>query len=85
MPSNDDLKHQNEGEAKGRTSSDASVASVSPDVHMAGAGETSANEASGPLLSSDDGMPQEFTFFQKRNVRIKRLWPHLWLLQAPRR
>jgi len=71
MPSNDDLKHQNEGEAKGRTSGDASVASVLPDVHTAGADETSANEtsadeASAPPLSSDHGMPQEFTFFQKK-------------------
>ena len=61
MPSNDDLKHQNEGEAKGRTSSDSPVASVLPDVHRAGADETSA-----PPLSSDHGMPQEFTFFQKK-------------------
>ena len=76
MPSNDDLKHQNEGEAKGRTSGDASVVSVLPDVHTAGADETSANEASinetsayeasAPPLSSDHGMPQEFTFFQKK-------------------
>ena len=83
MPSNDDLKHQNEGEAKGRTSSDASVASVLPDVHTAGADETSANEASinetsadeASALSSDHGMPQEFTFFQKRNVRIDEFGP----------
>ena len=76
MPSDDDLKHQNEGEAKGRTSGDASVVSVLPDVHTAGADETSANEASinetsayeasAPPLSSDHGMPQEFTFFQKK-------------------
>ena len=76
MPSNDDLKHQNEVEAKGRTSSDASVASVLPDVHAAGADETSANEgiinetsadeASAPPLSPDHGMPQEFIFFQKK-------------------
>ena len=66
MPSNDDLKHENEGEAKGRTYSDASVASALPDVHTAGADETSADGTSAPPLSSDHGMPQEFTFFQKK-------------------
>ena len=93
MPSNDDLKHQNEGEAtKGRASGDASVASVLPDDHTAGADETSANEAGinetsadEAFFSSDHGMPQEFTFFKKRNVQIKRFWPHLWLMPAPRR
>ena len=71
MPSNDDLKHQSEDAANGRASGDAPVASVLPDVHTAGADETSANEASinemsAPPLSSDHGMPQEFTFFQKK-------------------
>ena len=76
MPSNDDLKHQNEGEAKGRTSSDASVASVLPDDHEAvadetpavGAGinDTNANEASAAPYSSDHSMLHEFTFFQKK-------------------
>ena len=63
MPSNDDVKHQNEGEAIGRKSSNASVL---PDVHTTGANETSADEASAPPLSSDHGMPQEFIFFQKK-------------------
>ena len=96
MPSDDDLKHQNEGEAKGRTSGDASVASVLPDDHVAGADETSANEASinetsadeasAPPLSSDHGMPQEFTFFSKKETcGSNEFWPHLWLMQAPRR
>jgi len=86
MPSNDDLKHQNEDGANGRASGDAPVSSVLPDDHVAGADETSANEASinktsanetssdetgaddtnTAPLSSDHGMPQEFTFFQKK-------------------
>ena len=90
MPSNDDLKHQNEGEAKGRTSSDASVASVLPDVHTAGADETSANEASvnemsAPPLSSDHDIPQEFTFFQKKKRADQTSLAPSLALQAPRR
>ena len=81
MPSNDDLKHQSEDAANGRASGDAPVPSVLPDDHVAGADETSANEASinetsadktntGPL-SSDHGMPQEFTFFQKKKRAVQ--------------
>jgi hypothetical protein len=81
MPSNDDLKHQNEDAANGRASGDASVASVLPDDHVAGADaasfneasihetsadETGADETNTAPLSSDHGMPQEFTFFQKK-------------------
>ena len=76
MPSNDDLKYQNENEAKGRASGDASVASALPYDHTVGAdetivneasiNETSADETSAQPLSSDHGMPQEFTFFQKK-------------------
>ena len=66
MPSNDDLKHQNEGKAKGPASGDVSVASVLPDDRAAGADETSINETSAPPLSSDHSMPQEFIFFQKK-------------------
>jgi hypothetical protein len=101
MPSNDDLKHQSEDAANGRASGDASVASVLPDDHVAGADaasfneasineasihetgadETSANEASinetgadetnTAPLSSDHGMPQEFTFFQKKKRAVQ--------------
>jgi len=96
MPSNDDLKHQNEDAANGRASGDASVASVLPDDHVAGADETIANEASinktsanetsaneagadetgadetnTAPLSSDHGMPQEFTFFQKKKRAVQ--------------
>ena len=66
MPSNDDLKHQNEGEAKGPASGD-----VSGDDHAVGADETSTvnlntDDASAAPLSSDHSVPQEFTFFQKK-------------------
>ena len=91
MPSNDDLKHQNEDGANGRASGDAPVSSVLPDDHVAGADETSANEASineasineasinetsadetnTAPLSSDHGMPQEFTFFQKKKRAVQ--------------
>ena len=96
MPSNDDLKHQNEDGANGRASGDAPVAYVLPDDHVAGADETSANEASinktsanetsanetsadetgadetnTAPLSSDHGMPQEFTFFQKKKRAVQ--------------
>jgi len=76
MPSNDDLKHQSEDAANGRASGDAPVASVLPDDHVAGADETgadetSADETSAPPLSSDHGMPQEFTFFQKKKRAVQ--------------
>ena len=66
MPSNDDLKHQNEDGANGHASGDAPVAYVLPDDHVAGADETGADETNTAPLSSDHGMPQEFTFFQKK-------------------
>jgi len=81
MPSNDDLKHQNEDGANGRASGDAQAASVVPDNHVAGADETIANEASiheagadetnTAPLSADQGMPQEFTFFQKKKRAVQ--------------
>ena len=96
MPSNDDLKHQNEDGANGHASGDAPAASVVPDDHVAGADETSANEASvneasvneasinetssdetgadetnTAPLSADHGMPQEFTFFQKKKRAVQ--------------
>jgi len=86
MPSNDDLKHQNEDAANGRASGDAPVSSVLPDDHVAGADETSANEASfnetsadetgadetnTAPISSDHVMPQEFTFFQKKKRAVQ--------------
>ena len=66
MPSNDDMKQQNEQKAKGRAYGNAAVASVSPDDHAKGADHTSMNEVSKAPLSSNHSMPQEFTFFQKK-------------------
>ena len=71
MPSNDDMKQQNEEGTKGRTSGDAPIASVLLDDHAVSGDETSnvnssANEASFTPLYSDHSMPQEFTFFQKK-------------------
>ena len=80
MPSNDDLKQQSEDAANGRASGDAPVASVLPDDHVVVAGaasinqnsinETSADKTSAPPFSSDQGMPQEFTFFQKKKRAV---------------
>ena len=80
MPSNDDLKHQSEDAANGRASADAPVASVLPDDQLVGAGAasinetsidgTSADETSAPPFSSNHGMPQEFTFFQKKKRAV---------------
>ena len=71
MPSNEDMKHQNEETTKGRVHGDSTVASVLPDDYAAGAAQTNINktimnEASTAPLSSDHSMPQEFTFFQKK-------------------
>lgn len=66
MPLNDDMKHQGEDLIKDHASGDASVASVLPDDHAAVAEEINANEAIADPLSPDCGMPQEFTFFQKK-------------------
>lgn len=71
MPSNDDMKQQNEEATKGRASGDAPDGSVLLDDHAVSADETStvnisANEASFTPLYSDHSMPQEFTFFQKK-------------------
>jgi len=71
MPSNDDIKQQNEETAKSRAYRDTAVTSVLPDDHAKGADHTSMNEGrlnevSTSPLSSDHSMPQEFTFFQKK-------------------
>ena len=71
MPSNDEMKQQNEETTKGHASGDAPIASVLPDDNAVGADETctvflGAEEASVAPLSSDLSMPQEFTFFQKK-------------------
>ena len=71
MPSNDDMQPQSERAMKSRANGDAVVASVLPDEHTAGTVETTANEASTDgvgiePLSSYRGLPQEFTFFQKK-------------------
>ena len=71
MPSNDDMKQQNEETAKSPAYGDAAVKTVLPDDHAKGADQTSMNEVtmskvSTSPLSSDQNMPQEFTFFQKK-------------------
>ena len=68
MPLNDEMKHQGEDLIKDHASGDASVASVLPDDHAAVAEEINANEAIADPLSPDCGMPQEFTFFQKKET-----------------
>ncbi len=81
MPSNDDLKHQNEEMTNGLASGDATVASVLPDdqaavadkttANAAGINEASANEVNGTPLSSDHSVPHEFTFFQKKKRPVQ--------------
>mgnify|MGYP001232646064 CR=1 FL=1 len=66
MPSNDDMKHQNEEATKSSASVDAPAESVLPDVHATGTVETSAVP-----LSSDQNMPHEFTFFQKKKRAVQ--------------
>ncbi len=71
MSSNDDLKQQSEEATKGGEYSDAPVASVMLDDRVAGADESStdnlgANEVSSARSPSNQSMPQEFTFFQKK-------------------
>ena len=71
MPSNDDMKQQYEETAKVGAYGDTTVASVFPDDHAKGDDHKSMNEAgmdeaSTAPLSTGHGMPQEFTFFQKK-------------------
>ncbi len=71
MPSNDEIKQQNDETAKGCAYDDAAAASVLPNDHAKGTDhtimdETSINEVSTAPLSSDHSIPQEFTFFQKK-------------------
>jgi hypothetical protein len=40
-------------------------------IHETSADETGADETSAPPLSSDHGMPQEFTFFQKKKRAVQ--------------
>ena len=80
MPSNEDMKHQNEETTKVRVHGDAAVASVLPDDPAAGAAQTNINEGSMNEVittphSSDHSMPQEFTFFQKKKRTDRTVLP----------
>ena len=83
MPSNDDTENHIEGTTKDRATNDAAFEPVLSVDHSVDNDLTSANEASAVPLSSDDSMPQEFTFFKKRNVQIKRYWSHLSPMLTP--
>ena len=66
MPSNDDIENHIEGTTKDHATDDAAFEPVLSVDHSVDNDLTSANEASAVPLSSDDSMPQEFTFFQKK-------------------
>ena len=66
MPSNDETKQHTEEVTKARASGRAPVAAVFEDDCAAGADQAGINEAREASLYSDNSMPQEFTFFQKK-------------------
>ena len=76
MPSNDDTKQQTEEVTKDRASGRAPVAAVLEDDYVAGVDDSRAHQASAAETSNDNvgtaprssdlGVPQEFTFFQKK-------------------
>ena len=66
MPSNDDLKQQNEEVTINRVSADSEVSSFLPDENAVGTNEASTYEGDIAPLSSDNCTPLEFTFFQKK-------------------
>ena len=66
MPSNDDIKQQSEEVTSDRVSADAAVSSILPDEHTVAADDVSVYEGDIAPLSSDNCMPLEFTFFQKK-------------------
>ena len=66
MPSNDDIKQQSEEVTSNRVSDDATVSPILPDEYAVGADDVSTDEGDIVPLSSDNCMPLEFTFFQKK-------------------
>ena len=66
MPSNDDIKQQSEEVTSSRVSDDAAVSPILPDEYAVGADDVSTDEGDIVPLSSDNCMPLEFTFFQKK-------------------
>ena len=66
MPSNDDIKQQSEEVTSDRVSADAAVSPILPDEYAVGADDVSTNKEDIAPLSSDNCMPLEFTFFQKK-------------------
>ena len=73
MPSNDDIKQHGEEVTKDGAYSDTPVASVMLDDNAASADETStynlgADEVSSAHSSLNHSMPQEFTFFSKKEI-----------------
>ena len=66
MPSNDDIKQQSEEVTSDRVSADAAVSPILPDEYPVGADDVSTDEGDIAPLSSDNCMPLEFTFFQKK-------------------
>ena len=76
MQSNNDMQHQSEEVMKGQATGDSAVTSDLPDDYAAGVDDSRAHQASAAETSNDDvgtaprssdfGVPQEFTFFQKK-------------------
>ena len=76
MQSNNDMQHQSEEVMKGQATGDSAVTSDLPDDYAAGVDDSRAHQASAAETSNDNvgtaprssdlGVPQEFTFFQKK-------------------
>ena len=66
MPSNDDIKQPSEEVTSDRVSADAAVSPILPDEYAVGARDVSTYEEDVAPFSSDNCMPLEFTFFQKK-------------------
>ena len=66
MPSNDDIKQQSEEVTSNRVSDDSAVSTILPDEYAVGTDDVSTYEEDIAPLSSDNCMPLEFTFFQKK-------------------
>ena len=68
MPSNDDIKQQSEEVTSDRVSADAAVSPILPGEYPVGADDVSGYEEDVAPFSSDNSMPLEFTFFQKKKI-----------------
>ena len=66
MPSNDDIKQQSEEVTSDGVAAGAAVSSILPDEHTVVADDASNYEGDIEPFSSDNCMPLEFTFFQKK-------------------